>query len=120
LLAVADLPRSLDFWVSRLGGVVELEWDTYAKVRLGAGAVHLAVTGEPPPDRGIRLVPPVVGEEAHAEVVLEVADCRAVVEELEQRGVVLLGPASEPEWGGEVRAFARDPDGHLVEFSSRE
>jgi catechol 2,3-dioxygenase-like lactoylglutathione lyase family enzyme len=50
--------------------------------------------------------------------VLTVADCRAAVAELEARGVVFLGPPAEPEWGDEVRAFARDPDGHLVEITS--
>ena len=55
--------------------------------------------------------------EATGEVVLRVVDCRAVVEVFEQRGVQLLGPLSAPAWGGELRAFLRDPDGHLVEIS---
>lgn len=37
---------------------------------------------------------------------------------LSQRGVHFLGPAAEPAWGGEVRAFALDPDGHLLEITS--
>lgn len=119
LLAVAEIARSLDFWVARLGGVAEVQWDTYAKIRIGHGVVHLAVTGDPPPDRPIRLVPPRAQSrgQASAEVVIAVADCRAVVAELERRGVQLLGPVTEPVWGAEVRAFALDPDGHLVELN---
>jgi len=56
-------------------------------------------------------------DQAAAEVVIQVADCRAVVTALQERGVQFLGPAAEPAWGGEVRAFARDPDWHLLEIT---
>lgn len=119
LLAVTDLDRSLTFWRDGLGAVVLTRWDSYALVQLGAGRVHLAVTGDPPPDRAVRLVPPARGDtEAAGEVVLRVADCANVVRLLEQRGVRFLGPPAAPAWGGEVRAFLSDPDGHLVEVSS--
>ena len=42
------------------------------------------------------------------------ADIRAVV--LAGNGVQFLGPPTTPAGGGEVRAFARDPDGHLLEL----
>lgn len=118
LLAVADLGRSLEFWQDQLGGAPLLRWDGYALLRLGAGRLHLAVTGDPPEDRAVRLVPPRGRGEATGEVVLRVADCAAVVDRLEQRGVRFLGPPATPAWGGEVRAFLHDPDGHLVEISS--
>ncbi len=118
LLVVADLTRSLGFWADRVGAEVLVRWDTYAQVRLGGGQLHLAVTGDPPPDRAIRLVPPVGVEQATGEVVVHVADCRVVVAALEARGVRFLGPPAEPAWGGEVRTFALDPDGHLLEVTS--
>lgn len=119
LLAVADLRRSLGFWVTRMGGELLVEWDTYARLRVGEGQIHLAVGGAPPPDRAVRLVPPAGGgAQAPGEVVIQVTDCRAVVARLQERGVVFLGPAAEPSWGGEVRAFALDPDHHLVEITS--
>ncbi len=34
---------------------------------------------------------------------------------LEGRGATFLAPASESAW--EIRAFFRDPDGHLIEIS---
>ena len=119
LLAVTDLSRSLAFWQDRMGGSPLMRWDTYALLQLGAGRLHLAVTGDAPTDRAVRLVPPRLAEtEATGEVVLRVADCVSVVSRLEQRGVQFLAPPATPAWGGEVRAFLRDPDGHLVEISS--
>jgi catechol 2,3-dioxygenase-like lactoylglutathione lyase family enzyme len=119
LLAVADLARSLEFWVERIGGQTEVQWDSYARVRIGSGRVHLAVTGDPPPDRIVRLVPPPDDPAtAYAEVVIQVTDCAEVCAELTSRGTRLLGPPAMPPWGGESRAFLRDPDGHLVEITS--
>lgn len=118
LLAVADLPRALSFWVERVGAVVEMQWDSYALLRLGQGQLHLAVTGAPPPDRAVRLVPPHADADATGEVVIHVTNCQAVVDVLQQRGVEFLGPPATPAWGGEVRAFLRDPDGHLIEITS--
>jgi len=119
LLAVADLNRALEFWVTRVGGEAQLQWETYALVAVGEGQLHLAVTGDPPPDRPVRLVPPSLDrEKASGEVVIKVSNCRTVVATLEERGVQFLGPPSEPAWGGEVRAFALDPDNHLLEITS--
>lgn len=42
-------------------------------------------------------------------------DCRSVYQLLMRRGVEFLTPPVESEW--EVRAFFRDPDGHLFEIS---
>ena len=93
--------------------------DSYACIRVGSGRVHLAVTGDPPPDRSVRLTPPPDDPAiAHAEVVIQVSDCQKTCVELSSREVSLLGPATVPPWGGEMRAFLRDPDGHLVEITS--
>ena len=42
-------------------------------------------------------------------------DCRGAYETLRARGAQFLAPPVEYEW--EVRAFFRDPDGHLLEIS---
>lgn len=119
LLAVADLQRSLGFWRDLLGAQILVLWETYALMQIGSGRIHLALAGPAPPDRSIALAPPTGdGGVATGEVVLRVADCRMVVAELQQRGVRFLGPATAPAWGGEVRAFAFDPDGHLIEITS--
>ena len=42
-------------------------------------------------------------------------DCREAYETLRARGATFLTPPVD--WGGEIRAFFRDPDGHLLEIS---
>ncbi len=60
----------------------------------------MAVTGDPPEDRAVQLVPPRgPGDEATGEVVLRVSDCGAVVGQLEQRGVQFLGLSRDPRLG---------------------
>ncbi len=46
---------------------------------------------------------------------LVVADCRRTFELLSGRGAEFLTPPVDR--GGEIRAFFRDPDGHLFEIS---
>lgn len=102
-------------------GAALTRWDGYALLGLGGGRLHLAVTGDPPPDRAVRLTPPThPNGDATAEAVIRVADCRATVDALTGRGITFLGPPATPAWGGEVRAFLRDPDGHLIEITSPE
>lgn len=119
LLAVRDLDRSVRFY--RLLGFEPLaQWDTYAKLAAGEHAVlHLATEGDPPPDRPTVALeaPPTDVRTVAAIVVVEVAGCRQACEQLSAAGVALLTQPATPPWGGEVRAFVRDPDGHLVELN---
>jgi catechol 2,3-dioxygenase-like lactoylglutathione lyase family enzyme len=46
---------------------------------------------------------------------IRVPDCRAAYETLTARGADFLTPPVD--WGGEIRCFFRDPDGHLLEIS---
>jgi len=46
---------------------------------------------------------------------MRVADCAAAYEQLRTRGASFLTPPVTSDW--EVRAFFRDPDGHLLEIS---
>jgi len=50
-----------------------------------------------------------------SELTFRVPDCRAAYETLSARGASFLAPPVD--WGGEIRAFFRDPDGHLLEIS---
>lgn len=49
------------------------------------------------------------------EMAIRVSDCHAAYETLRGRGAEFLTPPVEYEW--EIRAFFRDPDGHLIEIS---
>lgn len=46
---------------------------------------------------------------------IRVPDCQAAYEALRARGAEFLTPPVDHGW--EVRAFVRDPDGHLLEIS---
>jgi catechol 2,3-dioxygenase-like lactoylglutathione lyase family enzyme len=118
LLVVADLPRSLQFYEHVVGASRVDAGDSYAKLALGSGELHLVTRSEATPDKpGAALLPPSDPSAVHGEVVLHVRDCRATYAELVARGARFLAPPSVPPWGHEVRAFLRDPDGHLIEIS---
>jgi catechol 2,3-dioxygenase-like lactoylglutathione lyase family enzyme len=46
---------------------------------------------------------------------IRVPDCQSAYETLKARGADFLTPPVN--WGYEIRAFFRDPDGHLFEIS---
>ncbi len=119
LLAVADLDRAVGSW-SRFGADVAARTGHYVLLRLGGSDLHLAEQGPPPPDRDVALLAPGSGPAASAAVVVRVDDCAAWYERLVADGVSFLGPPVVPSWGGETRAFLRDPDGHLVELNGPE
>jgi catechol 2,3-dioxygenase-like lactoylglutathione lyase family enzyme len=117
-VVVRDVARSVEFY-QRLGFQPSVEWSSYAKLANGTGILHLAAQGDPPSDRpdvALR-APDDTANAVVAAVVVQVANCRQACADLVAAGVKLLTEPVEPEWGGEVRAFLRDPDGHLVEIN---
>ena len=118
LITVRDVPASVRFY-RRLGFEPAVEWPTYAKLAHAAGVLHLAAQGDAPPDRpSVALSAPQIGaDRVGAIVVLEVDDCHKYCAGLAASGVELLGDPATPPWGGEIRAFLRDPDGHLIEVN---
>lgn len=118
LLVVGDLDRAVGFYRDLLGATVLTRWDTYARLTLGRGTLHLATSSAETDDKpGIGLAPPPDPATVSSELVIHVADCHRVHRDLTDRGVTFLAPPSEPPWGGEVRCFLQDPDGHLIEMS---
>jgi catechol 2,3-dioxygenase-like lactoylglutathione lyase family enzyme len=63
------------------------------------------------------MAPPADPDAASAELIVAVPDCRAAHAELAARGAAFLAEPVEYAW--EIRAFFRDPDGHLFEISQR-
>lgn len=117
LLVVRDMARSVAFY-RWLGFEPSVEWQTYAKLLAGDGILHLAVHGDPPPDRpGVALKAPDDADAVVTVVIVQVPDCRRACADLVAAGVELLTEPAEPAWGREVRAFLRDPDGHLIEIN---
>ncbi len=117
ILVVADPARSRDFWVGVLGAELYREYGGTSVVLRFAGTWLLLVSGGgPTPDKPtVAFRPPPDADQVSHAMTLRVADCRAAYEALRERGAAFLTPPYD--WGGEIRCFLRDPDGHLVELS---
>lgn len=119
LLVVADLARSITWYRDVLGAEIVGEYGGTSCVARLVGAWLLLVTGgEPTADKPtVTFAPPTDPTRASAELIVAVPDCRAAHAELVGRGAVFLADPAEYDW--EIRAFFRDPDGHLFEISQR-
>jgi catechol 2,3-dioxygenase-like lactoylglutathione lyase family enzyme len=119
LLVVDDLARSVAWYRDVLGAEIVGEYGGTSAVIRFVGAWLLLVTGGgPTADKAtIAMAPPADPDHASAELIVAVPDCRAAHAELTARGAVFLADPLEYPW--EIRAFFRDPDGHLFEISQR-
>jgi catechol 2,3-dioxygenase-like lactoylglutathione lyase family enzyme len=76
----------------------------------------LTVGGGPTKDKPtVTFTSPTNMDRVSSELVIRVPDCLAAYEVLRSRGAEFLTPPVD--WSYEVRAFFRDPDGHLLEIS---
>ena len=117
LLVVEDIERAKAFYRDALGATLEGEYGGTSLVfKLGA-AWLLIVTGggstEDKPETEFAI--PADPSRIDHEIVIKVPDCRETYEALASRDVEFLTPPVEYE--REIRAFFRDPDGHLFEIS---
>lgn len=117
LLVVEDVARSRAFYTDILGAELYREYGGNSAVLRFQGAWLLLVTGGgPTPGKPtVTFAPPDDPDRVSHQLTLRVPDCRAAYEILGGRGAVFLAPPVDR--GGEIRAFFRDPDGHLIEIS---
>lgn len=117
LLVVSDMDRSRHFYRDVLGAVVYREYGGTSCVLNFQGNWLLLVTGGgPTKDKPtVTFAPPTDTDTVSHELTIRVPDCQAAYEILKARGAVFLTPPVD--WGGEIRCFFRDPDGHLLEIS---
>jgi catechol 2,3-dioxygenase-like lactoylglutathione lyase family enzyme len=117
LLVVSDLERTKHFYAGVLGATVYREYGGTSCVLSFQGAWLLLVTGGgPTKDKPtVTFAPPENPDVASHEMTIRVPDCQGAYETLKARGAVFLTPPVD--WGGEIRCFFRDPDGHLLEIS---
>jgi catechol 2,3-dioxygenase-like lactoylglutathione lyase family enzyme len=109
----ADVERSRRFYVEVLGGEAVLEGEPTI-VQLANGWVTINVAGGPTEDKPeIVLETPPDPNRVSAFLNIRVADIAAVYEAWSARGAEFL---TEPvQHAAEIRAYLRDPDGHLIE-----
>ena len=117
LLVVADVGRARTFYTDVLGASLYREYGGTSAVLEFQGTWILLVTGGgPTPGKPtVTFAPPVDPDRVSHQLTMRVPDCRAAYETLRSRGAEFLAPPVDR--GGEVRAFFRDPDGHLLEIS---
>lgn len=117
LLVVEELGPARDFYRDVLGATLHREYGGSTAVFRFQGTWLLLVTGgDPTEDKpDVTFVPPADPNRVSTELTIRVPDCRAAYEVLRSRGATFLTPPYD--WGGEIRCFFRDPDGHLLEIS---
>jgi catechol 2,3-dioxygenase-like lactoylglutathione lyase family enzyme len=117
ILVVSDIEHSRHFYSDVLGATLYREYGGTSVVYNFQGAWLLIVTGGgPTPDKpDVEFVPPGNPRKVRHAFTIRVPDCQAAYETLKGRGAEFLTPPVDS--GYEVRAFFRDPDGHLFEIS---
>ncbi len=117
MLVVTDATASRDWYVRVLDASVHSEYGGTSVVLDLLGNWLLLVTGgEATPDKPtVTLEVPPDPDRVSGQLIFRVADCRRTYELLSGRGAEFLAPPVDR--GGEIRAFFRDPDGHLFEIS---
>jgi len=117
LFVVSDIERSRAFYHDILGAEVYREYGGTSVVLKFLGNWLLLVTGGgPTKDKPtVTFGPPPDPDRVSTEVTIRVPDCRGAYDVLRSRGAEFLTPPVDN--GYEIRAFFRDPDGHLWEIS---
>ena len=112
-LVVSDQERSRAFYQSVFGARVLAERDPVI-LKIANSWLILNVGGGPTDDKPtVTLAPPADPTLASAFLNIRVADIAAAYAEWSARGAEFL---TEPkDHGREIRAYIRDPDGHLIE-----
>ena len=112
-LVVSDQDRSREFYRSVFGATVVLERDPVI-LKIANSWLILNVGGGPTDDKPtVTLAPPADPGRASAFLNLRVADIAAAYAEWSAKGAEFL---TEPkDHAREIRAYIRDPDGHLIE-----
>jgi lactoylglutathione lyase len=113
VLVVADQDRSREFYRSLLGAQVVLERDPVI-MKVANTWLTLVTGGGPTEDKpGVSLCTPSNRERTSGFLNLRVADIARAYAEWSAKGAEFL---TEPKaHGPEIRAYIRDPDGHLIE-----
>ena len=113
VLVVTDPDRSREFYRSLLGGQVLLERDPVI-IKVANTWLTLVTSGGPTDDKpGVSLSTPADPARSSGFINVRVADIAQFYRESLAKGADFL---TEPkDHGQEIRAYLRDPDGHLIE-----
>ncbi|MEP1034149.1 VOC family protein [Ekhidna sp.] len=117
ILVVSEMSRAKDFYQDVLGAEIYREYGgDSCVIRFLGNWILLVTAGGPTDDKpDTQFVPPLNPENVSHSFTIRVKDCMGCYETLKERGADFLTPPVD--WGAEIRAFFRDPDGHLFEIS---
>jgi catechol 2,3-dioxygenase-like lactoylglutathione lyase family enzyme len=117
ILVVSEPERSRAFYTDVLGAEIYREYGGSSIVLRFLGNWLLLVTGGGPTEDKptVTFAAPSDPDRVDHAFTIRVPDCRQAHQTLRSRGAEFLTPPVESDW--EVRAFFRDPDGHLFEIS---
>ena len=117
MLVVSDAAASKDWYVRVFDASVYGEYaGTSVVLELLGNWILLVTGGGPSEDKPtVTLMAPTDPDAVSAQMIFRVDDCQATYELLSGRGAQFLTPPLDR--GGEIRAFFRDPDGHLFEIA---
>ena len=117
LLVVSDIEKSKSFYNDVLGATFLREYGgTSCVLKFQGNWILLVTGGEPTKDKpNITFAPPSDSNIVSHELTIRVPDCKTAYNVLKSRGAKFLTPPVD--WGGEIRCFFQDPDGHLLEIS---
>jgi catechol 2,3-dioxygenase-like lactoylglutathione lyase family enzyme len=108
-----DIERSRRFYTEVLGGELVLDGEP-SIVQLSNGWVIINVGGGPTDDKPtVTLEAPRDPDLVSSFLNIRVADIEKIYEEWSARGAEFL--TAPKDHGREIRAYVRDPDGHLIE-----
>ena len=108
-----DVPRSAAFYSEVLGGEVVMEGEP-SMVQLANSWIIINVGGGPTDDKPeVILETPPDPTRTSAFLNIRVADIKSLYEEWSSRGAEFITPPVQH--ASEIRAYIRDPDGHLIE-----
>jgi catechol 2,3-dioxygenase-like lactoylglutathione lyase family enzyme len=112
-LVVSDQDRSREFYQTLLGGKVVSPRDPVI-MKVANSWLILNDGGGPTDDKPtVTLTTPADPDRTSAFLNIRVADIHAIYDEWSAKGAQFL---TEPkDHGREIRAYVRDPDGHLIE-----
>ena len=112
-IVAEDVERAARFYSDVLGGEIVLAGEPTI-VALANSWIIINVGGGPTDDKpGVTLEPPQNPDRVSSFLNIRVADIQAVYDDWSARGAEFLTPPKVHET--EIRAYIRDPDGHLIE-----
>ncbi|MCF6216469.1 MAG: lactoylglutathione lyase [Emcibacter sp.] len=121
MIRVLDLEKSLDFYSNHLGMTLLRKHD-YPEGRFTLAFLGY---GDESNDTVIELthnwdrIEPYAMGEAFGHIAIGVSDIYALCETLEKNGVDVPRKPGPMKHGTTILAFARDPDGYMIEFIER-